>query len=114
MRDVAGRVVVLLVDVEEFSYREAAGILSVPIGTVMSRLNRGRRMGKRWRIEPHLTPNSLKLRTYLDRGYGEGESPGLAGCVRSLMRQSLRQFPVKQGKYREFSQNPGKCREATR
>ena len=38
------RAVVLLVDVEEFSYKEAAGILNVPIGTVMSRLSRGRRM----------------------------------------------------------------------
>ena len=34
--------VLLLVDVEEFSYKEASGILKVPIGTVMSRLNRGR------------------------------------------------------------------------
>ena len=38
------RAVVLLVDVEEFSYKEAADILRVPIGTVMSRLNRGRRV----------------------------------------------------------------------
>lgn len=38
------RNVILLVDVEEFAYKEAAGILSVPIGTVMSRLSRGRRM----------------------------------------------------------------------
>jgi RNA polymerase sigma-70 factor (ECF subfamily) len=36
------REVLLLVDVEEFSYREASEILQVPIGTVMSRLNRGR------------------------------------------------------------------------
>jgi RNA polymerase sigma-70 factor (ECF subfamily) len=38
------RPVILLVDVEEFSYKEAAGILSIPIGTVMSRLNRGRKL----------------------------------------------------------------------
>jgi RNA polymerase sigma-70 factor (ECF subfamily) len=38
------RAVVLLVDVEEFAYKEAAEILSIPIGTVMSRLSRGRRM----------------------------------------------------------------------
>ena len=38
------RAVVLLVDVEEFSYKEAAEILSVPAGTVMSRLSRGRKL----------------------------------------------------------------------
>ena len=36
--------VVLLADVEEFSYKEAADLLGVPIGTVMSRLHRGRRL----------------------------------------------------------------------
>ncbi len=35
---------VLLVDVEEFSYQEIAGILKCPVGTVMSRINRGRRL----------------------------------------------------------------------
>ena len=38
------RVAILLVDVEELTYREAADALDVPIGTVMSRLNRGRRL----------------------------------------------------------------------
>jgi RNA polymerase sigma-70 factor (ECF subfamily) len=38
------RAVILVVDVEEFSYKEAAEILSVPIGTIMSRLSRGRKL----------------------------------------------------------------------
>jgi len=38
------RTLVLLVDVEELTYREAADALNVPIGTVMSRLSRGRRL----------------------------------------------------------------------
>jgi RNA polymerase sigma-70 factor (ECF subfamily) len=36
------RSVVLLVDVEEFAYKEVAEILAIPTGTVMSRLSRGR------------------------------------------------------------------------
>lgn len=36
------RAVLLLVAVEEMSYREAASALDLPVGTVMSRLNRAR------------------------------------------------------------------------
>jgi RNA polymerase sigma-70 factor (ECF subfamily) len=38
------RAVIVLVDLEEQSYRDAAEQLGVPVGTVMSRLHRGRRL----------------------------------------------------------------------
>jgi RNA polymerase sigma-70 factor (ECF subfamily) len=41
------RDVVVLVDIGDFSYADAAQILEIPIGTVMSRLHRGRRILKR-------------------------------------------------------------------
>lgn len=40
----AFREAVWLRDVEEFSYAQIAGMLDVPIGTVMSRISRGRRL----------------------------------------------------------------------
>ena len=40
------RDVLVLVDIGEFSYRDAAQILDIPVGTVMSRLHRGRRVLK--------------------------------------------------------------------
>lgn len=52
----AFREVLLLCDVEEMSYQEISTALSIPIGTVMSRLSRARRLlrenlkGKRQRI----------------------------------------------------------------
>ena len=38
------REVLLLVDVQEFSYNEAAEILQIPIGTMMSRLSQAREL----------------------------------------------------------------------
>jgi RNA polymerase sigma-70 factor (ECF subfamily) len=38
------REVVLLADVEEFSYKQIAETLKIPLGTVMSRLSRGRKL----------------------------------------------------------------------
>lgn len=55
----AQRLVLMLVAVEGFSYREAATVLDVPIGTVMSRLARARlSVGRRFHADstprPHI------------------------------------------------------------
>jgi RNA polymerase sigma-70 factor (ECF subfamily) len=45
------RLIVVLSDVEELSYREIADLVGCPIGTVMSRLHRGRRLLKKQLLE---------------------------------------------------------------
>ena len=57
------RETLLLCDVEKLSYREISEILSIPIGTVMSRLARGR---KAVRNSLHGTPSIAKRFTHQD------------------------------------------------
>ncbi|MFL5913658.1 MAG: sigma-70 family RNA polymerase sigma factor [Gaiellaceae bacterium] len=52
------RDVIVLVDIGDFSYQDAAQILDIPIGTVMSRLHRGRRVLKRELAESVLEEGS--------------------------------------------------------
>ena len=69
------RAVLLLIAVEDFSYRETAQVLGLPIGTVMSRLSRGRE----------------HLRQYMN-GDQAGARPGLTnGDTRSDGRGGARQ-----------------------
>lgn len=56
------REVILLSDVEDFSYKEIASVLDIPMGTVMSRLHRGRKL-----LRAELA--------VLAREYGIGEEP---------------------------------------
>ena len=54
--------VIILADVEGLSYKEISGLIGCPIGTVMSRLCRGRRLLRR------------KLHNYaIQYGYAEGK-----------------------------------------
>ena len=50
------RDVLVLVDIGDFSYQDAAQILDIPIGTVMSRLHRARRVLKRELAERAVEP----------------------------------------------------------
>ena len=50
------RDVLVLVDIGEFSYAEAAQILDIPVGTVMSRLHRGRRI-----LKQHLAEKAVNV-----------------------------------------------------
>jgi RNA polymerase sigma-70 factor (ECF subfamily) len=65
------RIVVELVDLQDFSYREVADILEIPLGTVMSRLYRGRRL-----LEEALLSYGKR------RGYfGAAQTPGRSRLV---------------------------------
>lgn len=53
------QIVICLVDVDGFSYQEAADLLGVPVGTVMSRLHRGRKRIKRKLVSAGLASNRI-------------------------------------------------------
>src|SRR3989442_14383145 len=50
------RMVVILADIQDFSYKEIAEIVSCPVGTVMSRLFRGRRI-----LQKHLHDYAIRV-----------------------------------------------------
>jgi RNA polymerase sigma-70 factor (ECF subfamily) len=57
---------VLLSDVEQFSYKEIAEILEIPIGTVMSRLHRGRKALQEALYEYAMTRHFVSQQTLAD------------------------------------------------
>lgn len=79
----ANRVVVLLADVDGLSYREIAEELDVPIGTVMSRLHRGRRALEQ-RLGAYAFANGLTEHPPVD---------GEAGAARDRMGRDGKPLP---------------------
>jgi len=74
------RAVLLLVGVEDFSYKDAARLLGVPIGTVMSRLSRGRE-----RLRQYMNGDRINSNIALPRFNGNGSPKGLnTRCRRDL------------------------------
>ena len=73
------RMVVELVDLQDFSYREVADILEVPLGTVMSRLYRGRRLLESALLDygrrRHYFGPEEPARTRLDAGGADARPP---------------------------------------
>ncbi len=58
------KVVVLLADIEGYAYKEIAGILAIPVGTVMSRLYRGRRLLEKALLSFGVRYNYLRQRPH--------------------------------------------------
>ena len=78
------KMVVLLADIEGFSYKEIAEILDCPVGTVMSRLYRGRKMLERTLLEyarkygyirGTAEPAKMRSRKDEDKGRKKKEQP---------------------------------------
>jgi RNA polymerase sigma-70 factor (ECF subfamily) len=83
------KVVVLLADLEGYAYKEIAEILAIPVGTVMSRLYRGRRLlekallsfGMRYNYL-HRRPNRVRSEDLdLERLFGGAGQPAAAPTI---------------------------------
>jgi len=83
------KVVVLLADIEGYAYKEIADILAIPVGTVMSRLYRGRRLlekallsfGVRYNYL-HKRPNRLRSENLeVDRLFASHQIPTVSDRV---------------------------------
>jgi RNA polymerase sigma-70 factor (ECF subfamily) len=61
------RMVIYYIDVEGYRYSEVARILDIPVGTVMSRVNRGRRKLRALLVEKAAAEGYLELVSSADR-----------------------------------------------
>lgn len=66
------RLAVLLCDVEELSYEEAAQVMGCPVGTVMSRLHRGRKILQRVLYDQAVAMGIIRAEDYVGAGRDSG------------------------------------------
>jgi len=81
------KLAVILCDVEEFSYEEIAEIMGCPIGTVMSRLHRGRKLLQRSLYGHALALGIVKSEDAV--GSGAAEAPADLSAYRARKRGAL-------------------------
>jgi RNA polymerase sigma-70 factor (ECF subfamily) len=75
------RLTVILADLQDFSYKEIADILDVPVGTVMSRLFRGRRLLQK-ELAEYATASGV-----LHAGRDDGTIPGASVDLEAWKRR---------------------------
>jgi RNA polymerase sigma-70 factor (ECF subfamily) len=83
------KLAVVLCDVEEFSYEEIAQIMGCPIGTVMSRLHRGRKLLQRSLYNHALTMGIIKGEERV------GETPAAQAAPRDAKPADLAAYRAK-------------------
>jgi RNA polymerase sigma-70 factor, ECF subfamily len=80
------KVVIVLVDVEGFSYKEVAEMIGSPIGTVMSRLHRGRKLLQRELIDHAVEAGIITE----DKGESTEEKPTELSAYRREKKEANR------------------------
>jgi RNA polymerase sigma-70 factor (ECF subfamily) len=97
------RMAVLLADVEGFAYKEIAEILDIPIGTVMSRLHRGRKALQKQLFE-FATARGLASRSSDGSGPASGDPPGAPASAEPVV---VGAGPGAPGPHRDPDPRPG-------
>jgi len=84
------KLAVILCDVEEFSYEEIAQIMGCPIGTVMSRLHRGRKLLQRALYNHAVSLGIVKGEDVIDRQDQNGKAAVDIAEYRAKKRSAAR------------------------
>ena len=82
------RLAVMLCDVEELSYEEASKVMECPMGTVMSRLHRGRKALQKSLHSHALAMGLIKAETLTERAAKEAPAPTNLATYREKKRVS--------------------------